>query len=174
MNTFHNSFKVVLLVVSFSLVMGCKSAKKTSTASSAAAERSKIEQEEKMRKQKEEELKRKNEEERARMEAEASRRESEAAPKLKLNEYFLAIVNSSNTNSANSNINEALGMFASSETPVLIVISEEAGKKDYDRPTTIKAYLNYLKDQKKNLNNIENLKLDGSGKITEVELRKVN
>ena len=96
----------------------------------------------------------------------------ENAPKVKLSEYFDAIANSDNVASANSSINEALAMFASAETPVLIVISEEAGKKDYDRPTTIKAYLNYLKDQKKNINDIENLKVDGSGKITEVELKK--
>jgi hypothetical protein len=33
-------------------------------------------------------------------------------------------------------------MFASPETPVLIVISESHGQKDYDRPTTIKDYFN--------------------------------
>jgi len=98
----------------------------------------------------------------------------ENAPKVKLNEYFNAIANATSAASANKSINEALGLFSSSETPVLIVISEENGKKDYDRPTTINAYLNYLKDQKKNLNNINTLSVDDSGKITEVELRKNN
>ena len=176
MNAIYNSFKIVLLAVFISSVISCKSTKKTTTATNAAAEKTKMEQEEALRKQKEEELKRKQaEEERVRMEAEAaSNAMKESAPKVRLNEYFTAIANSSTVASANNSINEALGMFASTETPVLIVISEEAGKKDYDRPTTIKAYLNYLKDQKKNINNIENLKVDGSGKITEVELRKIN
>ena len=98
----------------------------------------------------------------------------ENAPKVKLSEYFDAIANADNVASANSSINEALALFASSEAPVLVVISEEGGKKDYDRPTTIKAYLNYLKDQKKNINYIDNLQVDASGKITEVELKKNN
>ncbi|HZB14477.1 MAG TPA: nucleoid-structuring protein H-NS, partial [Chryseolinea sp.] len=71
-------------------------------------------------------------------------------------------------------INEALAMFASPETPVLIIIHESGGQKDYDRPTTIKNYLNYLKDQKKPADKIGNLQFDNSGKITEVELVKQN
>ena len=41
-------------------------------------------------------------------------------------------------------------------------------------PTTIIDYLNYLKDQKKNMNKIDKLQFDNAGKITEVELRKNN
>jgi hypothetical protein len=52
------------------------------------------------------------------------------------------------------------------------VISEEQGVKDYDRPTTIKAYLNYLKDVKKNINRVGKLQVNNSNKITEVELIK--
>ncbi len=63
-------------------------------------------------------------------------------------------------------------MFSSPDTPVLIVINESNGEKDYDRPTTIREYLNYLKDQKKNINKIQKLEFDDAGKITEVELRK--
>ncbi|MEJ0031521.1 MAG: hypothetical protein WDO15_14620 [Bacteroidota bacterium] len=44
--------------------------------------------------------------------------------------------------------------------------------KDYDKPTTIPGLSNYLKDQKKNLNSISDLKFDGAGKITEVELTR--
>ena len=95
-----------------------------------------------------------------------------SAPRSKLNQYFEAISNSSSVASANSSINEALALFASPETPVLIVISESGGMKDYDRPTTIKDYLNYLKDQRKNINSISDVKSDGAGKITELELRK--
>jgi hypothetical protein len=173
MNPNHNLFRIVMLALFFSVVIGCKSSKKTLAAKNAAAEKAKIEQEEKLRK--EEEMKKRSAEERAKVDAESAIKEmKETAPKFRVNEYFEAIANATNVASANASINEALAMFASAETPVLIYISEEAGKKDYDRPTTIKAYLNYLKDQKKNVNNIESVKLDSSGKITEVELRKVN
>jgi hypothetical protein len=121
--------------------------------------------------------KKKKEEEQARLEAEErARREAEATrnvePKQKLGGYFNSIANSGNATSANTSINEALTMFASPQTPVLIVISEYNGQKDYDRPTTIVDYLNYLKDQKKNMNTISNIQYDASGKITELELTK--
>lgn len=89
-----------------------------------------------------------------------------------LENYFNSIANSNNMQSANSSIQEALGMFSNQNTPVLIVIHEENGVKDYDEPTTINAYLNYLKDTKKNMNFISDIRLDGSGKVTELELRR--
>jgi hypothetical protein len=158
-------------------VVGCKSKKKAMEAA-AAAEKAKMEQEAATRKQQEEEAARKAsaeaEAEKARLAAEARDRENAKAstPAVRLGEYFNAISSSGNTASANSSINEALSLFASPDTPVLIVISESGGQKDYDRPTTIKNYLNYLKDQKKNINKISDLKFDSSGKITELELRK--
>lgn len=90
----------------------------------------------------------------------------------KLEGYFNSIVNASSVQSANNTIREALGMFSNQDTPVLIVIHEESGIKDYDEPTTIDKYLNYLKDTKKNLNFISDIKLDGSGRVTELELRR--
>jgi hypothetical protein len=90
----------------------------------------------------------------------------------KLEGYFNSIANSSNVQSANNTIREALGMFSNQNTPVLIVIHEESGIKDYDEPTTIDKYLNYLKDTKKNLNFISDIKMDGSGRVTELELRR--
>jgi hypothetical protein len=175
MNAMKNSPKLILLAFVFLLfTVGCKSAKKMAAAN-AAAEKAKMEQEANLRKEKEDELKRRIAEENARRdEASALKIMKENAPKVKLGEYFDAIANSSSTASANTSINEALTMFVSAQCGVLIIISQENGKKDYDRPTTITAYLNYLKDQKKNINSIENLKVDDSGKITEVELRKNN
>jgi hypothetical protein len=90
----------------------------------------------------------------------------------KLENYFNSVANSSNVDAANRTINEAKGMFSNPNTPVLIVIHEERGVKDYDEPTTIDKYLNYLKDTKKNLNFISDIKLDGSGKVSELELRR--
>ena len=86
--------------------------------------------------------------------------------------YFDAIANAPSTNSANSSIKEALTMFASPAVPVLIAIYYGPDDVDYDEPTTIDKYLNYIKDQKKNVNKINDMKTDGAGKITELELIK--
>jgi hypothetical protein len=172
MNVIRKSSRVVMwLLVLMICFTGCKSKKKAAEAARAAEERARMEQEANLRK--EEEQKRKEAEEAARRDAEARQKEMLAnAPKAKLNQYFQSIANSNNPASANSSINEALTLFASPDTPVLIVISQEGGQKDYDRPTTIRQYLNYLKDTKNNANSISNLQFDNSGKITEVELRK--
>jgi ATPase subunit of ABC transporter with duplicated ATPase domains len=147
---------------------GCKSKKKAMEAN-AAAEKARMEQEAAAQRERDAEAKRKQEaEEQARRDA-ASKKQ---APAQTLETFFSAIANSGNTNAANNSINEALALFATPETPVLIVISEQNGQKDYDRPTTIKDYLNYLKDQKKNANKVNDIKFDGSGKITELELVK--
>jgi len=54
----------------------------------------------------------------------------------------------------------------------LIIISKENNIVDYDRPTTIKDYLNYLKDTKNNINKVEKISYDNNGKIREMELLK--
>lgn len=90
----------------------------------------------------------------------------------KLENYFNAVAASGNASIANQTIQEALGMFSNQETPVLIVIHEENGIKDYDEPTTIKKYLEYLKDTKKNLNYISDIRMDANGKVSELELRR--
>ena len=174
MNSIRNSSKLVMLVFLFALVAsGCKSKKKAMEAA-AAAERARTEQEAAARRD-EEQKRREAAEAAERAQRDAAARQNEmnaSAPKTRLDNYFTAITNSPSVTAANGSINEALGLFASPEVPVLIVISESGGQKDYDRPTTIKDYLNYLKDQRKNANHISDLKTDSSGKITEVELRK--
>lgn len=160
-----------LLVVLMAVGGGCKSKKKAAEAA-AAAERARIEQEAAALKkqQAEDEARKKREAEEAARRAEEEARN--ANPQSKLEQYFSSISNASNDAAANSSINEALSMFTSGDTPVLIVIHESGGQKDYDRPTTIRNYLNYLKDQKKQADKIGNLQFDSSGKITEVELVK--
>ena len=98
-------------------------------------------------------------------------RSAEEVAVEKLENYFNTIATSSNATAANQSIQDALGMFSNQETPVLIVIHEEGGVKDYDEPTTIKKYVDYLKDTKKNLNYISDIRLAG-GKVTELELRR--
>jgi hypothetical protein len=90
----------------------------------------------------------------------------------RLDDYFDAIANSANnTAKANGNINEAKAMFASPDVPVLIVIHQSGdGRKDYDEPTTILDYMNYLKDQGKNLNDIYEVKTNDKGRISELVL----
>ena len=90
----------------------------------------------------------------------------------RLETQFNAIASSANSTTANQTIQEVLGMFANQEVPVFIVIHEEAGVKDYDEPTTIKKYAEYLKDTKKNLNYISDIRLGAGGKVTELELRR--
>ena len=102
--------------------------------------------------------------------APAASAEEEAAEKLE--NYFNKVAAAGNANSANQSIQETLAMFSNQETPVLIVIHEESGIKDYDEPTTIKKYLDYLKDIKKNLNFISDIRLDANGKVSELELRR--
>jgi flagellar biosynthesis GTPase FlhF len=167
----------VLALILVVLLFSCKSKKQALQASNVAAEKAKLEQEAALRKiqQLEEEAKRKEAEEKARREAEAKSAETakvSAPEQSRLNQYFETIANSGSTTSANSSIMEALAMFASPEAPVLIVISEYNGQKDYDRPTTIQNYLNYLKDQKKSNSVVSAVKTNSAGKITELELRK--
>jgi hypothetical protein len=166
---------LAVMVVILAMGAGCKGKKKAMEAQ-AAAEKARMEQEAAARKQREEEEARRRAaeaEEKSRRDAEArARAEREVGPQKKLEQYFSAITNASSPGAANNSINEALALFASPSTPVLIVIHEEGGEKDYDRPTNIKDYLNYLKDQKKSADRIGNLQFDGSGKIKEVELVK--
>jgi len=114
------------------------------------------------------EQKAKEAEEAAKAEAEANK----LKPKDVVEQNFASIATSTNTTQANRLINETLKLFASNDVPVLIIISQAGGFNDYDRPTTIEDYLNYIKDQKVNRNQIYNLKFDDNGKITEVELIK--
>ena len=93
-------------------------------------------------------------------------------PKAILETNFSRIASASTTTQANTIINETLRLFASNNTPVLIIISQAGGFNDYDRPTTIENYLNYIKDQKVSRNKVYNLKFNDNGKITEVELIK--
>lgn len=175
MNYSKHSSKLILLALVMVFAFGCKSSKKMEAAKAKEKARIEQEQEAALRKQREEEAKNREAEERAKREAELkmnSTKPKEMGTESRLNSYFQAISSSGNVTSANNSINEALTLFASPETPVLIIISEEGDQKDYDRPTTIKEYLNYLKDQKKNINAISNVKVDSSGKITELELKK--
>ncbi len=86
--------------------------------------------------------------------------------------YFAAIAEASSIVEANNNIREALTMFSSSDAIVLIEIYNGEDVTDYDEPTTISRYLNYIKDQKRNSSKIQDVVYDNNGKIKELVLRK--
>ncbi len=132
------------------------------------------------------ELVRQAEEKLAYERAELNRKEMEAkklaeggavmkeAAAVSITDYFAKIASSTSVSQANMQIAEALKLFSTPEAPVLIIISKEGDQVDYDRPTTIKNYLNYLKDTKNNTNKVEKITYDNAGKIRELELLKSN
>lgn len=93
---------------------------------------------------------------------------------LSANEQFTVYLNeiaaAPTQDVANQTIAKALGMFSSPDALVLIIVYKQGDVVDYDRPTTIKEYLNWVKDQKKVAHNIDKLIQDPSGKIKEIEL----
>ena len=110
----------------------------------------------------------KNEEERRA----AEEREHAQSTNVVLENNFRSIANAGSISQANRVINETLGLFESNNVPVLIIISQAGGFNDYDRPTTIEKYLNYLKDQKISRNSVNDIKYNANGKISELELIK--
>lgn len=89
-----------------------------------------------------------------------------------INDALVAVAGSRDAASANLAIRDALLQFSSDDVPVLILISQDGDERDYDEPTTIRKYLEYLKDQKKSPDKIINAAYDSNGKIKELELQK--
>jgi hypothetical protein len=102
----------------------------------------------------------------------AEEREKANAADVVLGRNFNNIAHASSVSQANRIINETLDMFESPNVPVLIIIKQNAGFNDYDRPTTIEQYLNYVKDQKKATEKVYEIKYNSNGKINELELIK--
>ena len=90
-----------------------------------------------------------------------------------LQDAFQSIANSSSIAEADMFAQSALKLFANPDVPVLIVIMEAGNIVDYDKPTTIQKYLDYLKDTKNNQNVIKNAVYNDRQLITELELIKI-
>lgn len=73
---------------------------------------------------------------------------------------------------ARNMMDEVMKLFENENVPVLIGIIEQNGMVDYDRPTTIRKYMEFLMDQNKNLNRVKEIKYNDNGKIIELELIK--
>jgi len=108
---------------------------------------------------------RRAEEERLRTEEEANRKKY-----LTIDEQLDAIATSGSIDASNNQIQKTLQEFETPDIPVLIIISKNADFNDYDRPTTISKFLNYLKDKKAYKYRVENVERNSLGKITELEL----
>ncbi len=112
--------------------------------------------------------------------AEAEKRVREEAERAKNNQangtvdtHFASVASAISDEQADLRIQRALSLFASKEVPVLIVIAKYGNnQKDYDRPTTIEKYLYYLKDIKTYDKQVEDVRYNDYGKITELELIK--
>jgi hypothetical protein len=95
--------------------------------------------------------------------------------KTQLENAFTTIANAAKTGNltqADNTIQKTLPLFTSDDATVLIIISREGSMVDYDKPTTIRRYLNLLKDTKANRNSIDAIMTDSSGKIKELDLIK--
>jgi len=79
---------------------------------------------------------------------------------------------SGNTGQVTSLTRSTLQLFSSEDATVLIIISREGSIVDYDKPTTIKRYLEFVRDQKASRNAVDTYQLDGGGKIKELDLIK--
>ena len=110
--------------------------------------------------------------ERAQKEEEERNKQEAQSANTTLERNFSTIASAGSTSQANRTINETLGLFESPNVPVLIIIKQNAGFNDYDRPTTIEKYLNYVKDQKKAAEKVYEIKYNTNGKINELELIK--
>jgi hypothetical protein len=111
----------------------------------------------------------------ARLKEEEEKKKAKEAEKNRynyINEYFYQVANAADASEANLKIAEAMKLYASEDVPVLIIIYKEGDIVDYDKPTTISNYLNFVKDQKKYNNDVYNVKIDEYGQITELELIK--
>jgi len=108
-----------------------------------------------------------------RLAAEQQKADTEQARFDLINGQFAALTGEKDVEKSNTIINNLLPLFESKEAPVLVIVSEENGMKDYDKPTTIEKYLHYLKDRKAYKAEVENIVYNDSGKIKELELRKI-
>jgi hypothetical protein len=145
---------VVLLIFAFSAISGCKSKKKVT----ASSEKQPVEEVKEVPPPpvKEEPVEEK--------------KPAELTMEAQIEKNFQSIADASSVNIANRYIDETMKYFTDGDVPVFIVFYRENGVKDYDKPTTIEKYLNYIKDQKKNPNKIDKIIFNDQGKIEEIEL----
>jgi hypothetical protein len=97
---------------------------------------------------------------------------SEVSSSSQIKESMTEIGKASSFGLANQSIEETLLQFSSPDVPVLVIIYENGSEVEYDEPTTIEKYLNYLKDTKNKPGSVAEIVRDEAGKIKELVLRK--
>lgn len=97
---------------------------------------------------------------------------SKPSASQQLTRYFDRIANANSATQANAVKQEALEMFSSPSAPVLVIIYSSGGQADYDEPTTIGKYMDYLKDTRNADTVVEEMIKDDNGRIKELVLRK--
>lgn len=102
---------------------------------------------------------------------EALERQKESNKKAVM-KSFNNIANAGTAAQANKYIEDALKLFESPDVPVLLIIKITGDIVDYDRPTTAKNYLNYVKDQKNFASEIYSVEFNDAGEIIELVLKK--
>ena len=152
MKTNSKFIYLLIFLVAAVTMIGCKSQKKV-TKTPEPEKREEVKKEEAVEKKETE-----------------PKTEKEKSTEEKIDMMFQQIADADNVNLANDNIKEVLSYFESNDTPVFIAFYKADGQKDYDKPTTIEKYLNYLKDQKKYPNKIDMAVYNDDGKIEELEL----
>jgi len=88
---------------------------------------------------------------------------------------FQGIANASKSgdiSKASQIIKNTMPLFTGEDAPVLIIISRDGSMVDYDKPTTIKRYMDFIRDQKASRNTVDTYLLDTDGKIKELDLIK--
>ena len=162
---------IAVISLLLSATYSCKSKKKVAETTDAEKERMEQMEKERIAREEEEERRRLEEEERRRREEEEAKAR---APYEKLAQYFRSIANSGSAGAADRTIDEALNMFASDDVPVLIIIYENENENvtDYDEPTTIEKYLQYLKTVNRTPEKVKEIKFNDTGKISELILKK--
>ena len=114
---------------------------------------------------------RKSEEDKLRREEEERKKNAESKYQS-IDNQLSGIALSQSIEVANNQIETVLNEFSTPDVPVLIIISNAGGFNDYDRPTTISKFLNYLKDKQQYNYKVYMVKRDALGKIIELELIK--
>jgi hypothetical protein len=61
-------------------------------------------------------------------------------------------------------------LFSSPDAPVLVIFYAASGQEEFEEPTTISKYLNYVKDVKKSPNVVSEYVTDPQGRIKELVL----
>ena len=157
----------LLIIILLGSIYSCGTNKKAISETKAKEERLKKEKLDKAKQMRlDNELKVKAEVERKRIKLEKDKTDNKQVLIQKLESLFNELSKGKDKKS------ELVALCSSSDVPVLIIINDKNGKKDYDQPSTIKKYAEYLMDTKNFNTKIKDIKVDNYQKISKLVLIK--